>query len=88
MAFWVKTKKEFELSEKINSEYLPRVRVLYPFNIVRQYYMDNADGFHHCINFKSGCKIELISVDKINSDFDSFEDVEEHLDYIYFRSAK
>lgn len=86
MAYWVKSKKEFEFSEKINSEYLPRVRVLYPFNYVRQYYMDNADGFHHCINFKNGCKIELISVDKINSDSDTYEDVEEHLDDIYFRS--
>lgn len=86
MACWVKSKKEFELSEKINSEYLPRFRVLYPFNIVRQFYIDNAEGYHHCINYRNGCKIELVSVDKIGSDSDFYEDVENRLEDIYFRS--
>lgn len=80
MADWCRTKKEWEFAELVNRNYLPRVRVLHRFNTERQHAWDCCDNVHHVIDFKDGCKIKIMPIDKITDDF---EDVEEKLDEVY-----
>ncbi|CAJ0596440.1 unnamed protein product [Cylicocyclus nassatus] len=54
------------------------------YNTERQWAWDYVDGVHHVIDFKDGCKIKLMPIEKITDDFD---DVEEKLDEIYCKKV-
>ena len=85
MSDWVRTKKEWEFAQEVNNNYLPRVRVLYPFNVVRQYYMDLSDEVRHVVDFKDACKIKIVPIEKITDDM---ENVEDRLEEVYSKKVR